>query len=53
MPLGPLADVTYDRIVIKPESGELVVLYSNGVSEATSPDGNELGRDGLMNMARA
>lgn len=53
MPLGLLADVTYDRLVFKPQSGDLMVLYSDGVSEAISPAGNELGRDGLMNMARA
>ncbi len=29
------------------------MLYSDGVSEANSPAGNELGRDGLMNMVRA
>ena len=29
-----------------------MVLYSDGVSEATSPDENELGRDGLINMTR-
>jgi sigma-B regulation protein RsbU (phosphoserine phosphatase) len=52
LPLGLLADVTYDRVVVKPQSGDLMVLYSDGVSEAISPDGHELGRDGLMNMAR-
>ena len=53
VPLGLLADVTYDRLVVKPRVGDLFLLYSDGVSEATSPDGIELGRDGLLNMARA
>ena len=52
VPLGLIADVVYDRLVLNPKSGDLMVLYSDGVSEATTPDGNELGRDGLMNMAR-
>jgi sigma-B regulation protein RsbU (phosphoserine phosphatase) len=51
-PLGLLADIDYDRIVVKPKIGDLVVLYSDGVSEATNPAGEELGRDALMNIAR-
>jgi phosphoserine phosphatase RsbU/P len=53
VPLGLLADVTYDRLVVKPKSDDLMVLYSDGVSEANSPAGKELGRDGLMKMASA
>ena len=52
VPFGLFADASYDRRVIKPQSGDLVVLYSDGVSEATNSAGNELGRDGLMNIAR-
>jgi serine phosphatase RsbU (regulator of sigma subunit) len=30
-----------------------VLLYSDGVSEARNPAGDELGRDGLMSMLRS
>jgi len=52
-PLGLLANVSYDRMIVKPEPGDLIVLYSDGVSEATNPAGKELGRDDLMTLARA
>jgi len=52
VPLGLLADINYDRTVLKPQVGDLVVLYTDGVSEAANPAGDELGRDGLMNIAR-
>jgi sigma-B regulation protein RsbU (phosphoserine phosphatase) len=53
VPLGLLADVTYGRLVFKPQPGDLVILYSDGVSEATDPDGRELGLHGLMKLASA
>jgi sigma-B regulation protein RsbU (phosphoserine phosphatase) len=52
VPLGLLADISYDRKVVKPQSGDLVVLYSDGASEATNLAGDELGGDGLMSIAR-
>ena len=52
-PLGLLPNVSYDRMIIKPEPGDLIVLYSDGVSEATNPGGKELGRDDLMTLAGA
>lgn len=53
VPLGLLPDIEYDRKVIKPLIDDLIVLYSDGISESTNPDGDELGRDRLMNIARS
>ena len=50
-PLGLLSNVAYDRMIVKPEPGDLIVLYSDGISEATNPSGKELGRDDLMTLA--
>ena len=52
-PLGLLSNVVYSRTVVKPNPGDLVVLYSDGISEATNSDGVELGRDELMTVARS
>ena len=52
-PLGLLPNVIYDRMISKPEPGDIIVLYSDGVSEATNLAGKELGRDGLMSLAEA
>jgi phosphoserine phosphatase RsbU/P len=51
-PLGLLSNVSYDRMIVRPEPGDLMVLYSDGVSEAANRQGEELGRDGLMTLAR-
>jgi len=51
-PLGLLPNVAYDRKIVKPESGDLMVLYSDGVSEATDPAGRELGGDDLRALLR-
>jgi len=52
-PLGLLPNVSYDRLIVKPEPGDLIVLYSDGVSEATNLAGKELGRDDLIMLAGA
>ena len=52
-PLGLLPKASYDRMTVKTDPGDLIVLYSDGVSEATDPRGLELGRDSLLALARA
>ena len=52
MPLGLFAHVEYGRVVVRPEPGDLVVLYSDGASEAANESAEELGRDGLLDLAR-
>ena len=52
VPLGLLGDIDYNRTLVKLELGDLVVLYSDGASEAMTPAGDELGRDGLVRIAR-
>jgi sigma-B regulation protein RsbU (phosphoserine phosphatase) len=52
VPLGLLPGADYERTLIKPQPGDLIVLYSDGASEALTPAGDELGRDGLMSIAR-
>jgi phosphoserine phosphatase RsbU/P len=52
-PLGLLPNISYPRMIVKPKPGDLIVLYSDGISEARNTDGHELGRDQLMSRARA
>lgn len=53
VPLGLLGDVTYGSMLFKPQPGDLIVLYSDGVSEATDLAGRELGPHGLIKIATA
>ena len=52
-PLGMLPNVSYGRMVVKPSPGDLIVFYSDGVTEATNLAGTELGEDTLMTLARS
>jgi serine phosphatase RsbU (regulator of sigma subunit) len=51
--LGLLAESGYERTVLKPGVGDLVLLYTDGISEALNEAGDELGRDGLMRIAQS
>ncbi len=52
VPLGLLEDREYDEIVFQALAGDLVVLFSDGVSDHLSPAGEEYGRTRLAHVVR-
>jgi sigma-B regulation protein RsbU (phosphoserine phosphatase) len=51
LPLGLLADSTYDEGAVHLYPGETVIAYTDGVIEAVNPSGEEWGVDGIMKAA--
>jgi sigma-B regulation protein RsbU (phosphoserine phosphatase) len=52
LPLGMFKDTRYYEYYLAVEPGQILVLYTDGVTEATSPDGEEYGRERLENTVR-
>jgi len=52
VPIGLLPDREYDEVEFKAQSGDLIVLYSDGVSDHMSPEGKEYGRKKLARAIR-
>jgi len=52
VPIGLLPDREYDERSFQALPGDLVVLFSDGVSDHLSPTGEEYGRTGLANVMR-
>ena len=51
--LGPLSDATYERGFVKMRPGDLLVLFTDGIVEATGAEsGEELGTDRLLEIVR-
>ncbi len=48
--LGLVADATCDRLVGKPQAGDLRVPHSDVVCETMNPAGTEFGREGLISI---
>lgn len=48
MPLGILEEIRLDARSVRIPPGGMAVLYSDGLSEAADPDGNEFGLGGLI-----
>ncbi len=47
LPLGITGDVSYGETMITLEPGQTIVLYTDGITEAMSPDGRMFGVEGI------
>src|SRR5438067_953944 len=52
VPLGMFRDSRYYEYYATIDPGQMLVLYTDGVTEATNPAGKEYGRDRLVDAAR-
>jgi len=52
VPLGLLEDREYDEIVFQAHRGDIIVLYSDGVTDHLSPEGQDYGRHRLAELVR-
>jgi sigma-B regulation protein RsbU (phosphoserine phosphatase) len=51
LPLGVIAGTAYTQTAIQLEAGDLLLLYTDGISEAQDDRGEQLGLDGLLQVA--
>ncbi|HEX8749099.1 MAG TPA: GAF domain-containing SpoIIE family protein phosphatase [Pyrinomonadaceae bacterium] len=51
LPLGMFRDTRYYEYYMSVEPGQVIVLYTDGVTEAASPEGEEYGRERLAQAA--
>lgn len=52
VPIGLLPDREYDEVAFHAQPGDIIVLYSDGVSDHLSPEGKEYGRASLARAVR-
>jgi phosphoserine phosphatase RsbU/P len=53
LPLGMFKEMRYHQHFIKFEAGQVLVLYTDGITEAARDDGEEFGRERLANCVLA
>jgi sigma-B regulation protein RsbU (phosphoserine phosphatase) len=53
LPLGMIAGTSYRQTGVQLETGDLLLLYTDGISESCDETGEQLGLDGLLSMARS
>jgi phosphoserine phosphatase RsbU/P len=47
LPVGMFADSTYEEVEVQLSRGDLLIAYTDGITEATDPAGEELGVERL------
>lgn len=52
LPLGMIAGTSYSQTAIQLEAGDLLLLYTDGIIESAGASGEQLGLDGLLEIAR-
>jgi phosphoserine phosphatase RsbU/P len=53
LPLGLIARTEYYQAAIELQSGDLLILYTDGINEAQDETGEQLGLERLLTMARS
>jgi sigma-B regulation protein RsbU (phosphoserine phosphatase) len=53
VPLGLLPDREYEEISFQAQAGDVIILYSDGISDHMNPEGQEYGRWRLGNVVRS
>lgn len=52
LPLGLIAGTSYSQTAVQLEMGDLLLLYTDGISESSDESGEQLGLDHLLSIAR-
>jgi sigma-B regulation protein RsbU (phosphoserine phosphatase) len=52
LPLGMIEGTTYSQTAVQLDPGDLLLLYTDGISESCDETGEQLGLDGLLTIAR-
>jgi phosphoserine phosphatase RsbU/P len=52
LPLGLIPGTTYSQTGVRLGRGDMLILYTDGITEAMDSSGNELGQSGLLELAR-
>jgi len=53
LPLGLIGGTSYSQTAVQLEVGDLLLLYTDGISESWDESGEQLGLEGLLSIARS